>query len=472
MNLNLVFILDLGSHHGLALRLREALGSRFATELEPLGEGNAEEAMAALGRRINGSLRRQQPEVLLPCLPADGRKQAERFFAMARSERWDLPVLVASQDARAEELEALVTLGAADFVTEPFSTPDLQARLERLRHEHGTDEPVILQLKAKLGLRHLVGSSPRFLAMVRKIPAIARGGTSALILGETGTGKELCARGIHHLSPRAHKPFVPVNCGAIPTELVENELFGHTQGAYTGAASPATGLVQAADGGTLFLDEVDCLPLPSQVKLLRFLQEREYRPVGAAKALHADVRVVAASNSDLPPAVRAGRFRQDLFYRLNVVSLCLPPLRERPEDIPELAHHFLQRFGAEQGKALRGFTPAALQQLLLHDWPGNVRELQNVIERAVVFAEDSQVRVTDLDLPAASQLSEGDSFQAMKAKAVAQFERACLQGLLAASGGNISAAARAARKNRRAFWQLIRKHRLVPKPVGQSPVSG
>ena len=209
----------------------------------------------------------------------------------------------------------------------------------------------------------------------------------------------MCARAIHYLSPRANKPFVPFNCGAIPTDLLENELFGHVQGTFTGAATPQPGLIPAADAGTLFLDDVDCLPPLSQVKLLRFLQEKEYRQLGSAKIHQADVRVIAATNVDLEAAVEKGRLRRDLFYRLNVVPISLPALRDRRADIPLIARHFLNKYAFEFGKKLTSFTSEAMQTLMFYDWPGNVRELEHVVERAVLFSKNANIREHDICLP-------------------------------------------------------------------------
>jgi transcriptional regulator with PAS, ATPase and Fis domain len=236
------------------------------------------------------------------------------------------------------------------------------------------DESLLEELRAKLGLRQLIGESPAFLAAKTQVVAIAQYDVNVLISGETGTGKEIFARAIHYLSPRARYPFVPVNCGAIPTDLVENELFGHERGAFTGASITAHGLIREAEGGTLFLDEIDCLPLLAQVKLLRFLQEKEYRLLGSTTIYRADVRVIAAANTELESAVKEGKLRQDLYYRLNVIPLRLPRLQDRREDIPLLARHFLARYAAEFKKAIGEFSPEAMQKLLLYEWPGNVRQ--------------------------------------------------------------------------------------------------
>jgi transcriptional regulator with PAS, ATPase and Fis domain len=283
---------------------------------------------------------------------------------------------------------------------------------------------------------------------------------SVLISGETGTGKELFARAIHYLSPRAPRPFVPASCGAIPLELIENELFGHIREAFTGARSSQPGLIHEADGGTLFLDEIDSLPLPAQTKFLRFLQEKEYKQLGSTKVSHADVRVVAATNIDLEKAVREGTFRQDLYYRLNIIPLPLPPLRERRLDIPLLARHFLEKYAHEFKKPVKDLSSDAIQSLLDYEWPGNVRELENVIERGIIFSRESIIQSTDIILPYLKPSPKPSSFKAEKARRVEQFEKEYIQNLLMTHRGNISRAAESAQKNRRAFWQLIQKHKI------------
>ncbi len=317
----------------------------------------------------------------------------------------------------------------------------------------------LTSLKEQVGLRHLIGNSPEFLDEVKKIPKIARFEITVLITGETGTGKEVFARAIHYLSPRAEGPFVPVNCGAIPADLVENELFGHEQGAFTNATSRKNGLVQEANGGTLFLDEVDCLPLLAQVKVLRFLQENEYRPLGSSTLHKSDVRIIAAANADLSEALRNGRLRRDLFYRLDIMRLILPPLKRRGDDITLLAQHFLSKYAMVFGKNVASFAADAMRQLLLHDWPGNVRELENTIQRAVILSQHEVIQPSDviLDHPYPETVSPR-SFNEMKREIVSRFERSYIRDLLAASKGNVTRAAQAAKKNRRAFLELMRKH--------------
>jgi two-component system response regulator GlrR len=371
-----------------------------------------------------------------------------------------VPIIIVIEECGPVETLELLQKGASDFITPPLRVVDTLPRVWRLLDRLSRRETVVQMLMERVGLKRLIGHTANFLAEVKKIPLIARCDSRVLIFGETGTGKEMCARAIHYLSSRAAKPFVPVNCGAIPVELVENELFGHEKGAFTGAHAARPGLIQEAEGGTLFLDEIDCLPPMAQVKLLRFLQEREYRRLGSAKVRHADVRVVAASNAAFAEAVQTGRVRQDLYYRLNVVSIALPPLRERREDIPLLAQHFLVKYAAEHREDVVDISPEALQKLTFYDWPGNIRELEHTIERAVMFCDKSTLSEDDIVLPGTPLRQAGESFQKAKAKVIEKFEKDYIKSLLLSHQGNISKAAQAARKNRRAFWELIRKHKL------------
>jgi two-component system response regulator GlrR len=323
-----------------------------------------------------------------------------------------------------------------------------------------TGDGVLPHLTRALGVRSLVGVSRSFLSEAAKIPTVAACDAGVLILGETGTGKELFARAIHYLSRRRAKPFVPVNCGALPVDLVENELFGHERAAFTGASTPEPGLIAEAEGGTLFLDEVDSLPLAAQAKLLRFLESKEYRRLGSSQLRHADLRVLAATNAVLEQAVADGRFRRDLYYRLNVVQLALPPLRERQDDVPLLAQHFLERYAREFERGVHGFSPEALRRLLAYAWPGNVRELENAVQRAVILteAEDGLVAAHDIDLRDGPPAPGAEPFQVAKRRAVAEFERRYVTAVLAACFGNVSRAARAAQKDRRSFWTLVKKY--------------
>jgi DNA-binding NtrC family response regulator len=308
--------------------------------------------------------------------------------------------------------------------------------------------------------RQLIGQSPIFLQQAQKISLIASCEANVLIVGETGTGKELYARAIHYGSARAGRPFMPVNCGAIPAELVENELFGHIRGAFTSASSLQVGLIEEANGGTLFLDEIDCLPVHAQVKLLRFLQEKEYRPLGSSRMRRADVRVVAASNLNLEEAVDTGKVRQDLFYRLNIISLTLPPLRDRREDIPLLARHFLARYSREFDSQVSDFSDEAMDMLMVYSWPGNVRELEHAVERAIVMCNKPLIQASDIVLSNQAVAGKRESLREAKAKEIERFEKNYIQGVLSACRGNITRAAQISQKNRRAFWQLIQKYRI------------
>ena len=318
----------------------------------------------------------------------------------------------------------------------------------------------------------LIGTSPSFLQVKGKIPLLSRSKSTVLISGETGTGKELFARAIHYSSERKGKPFVAVNCAALPDHLVENELFGHSKGAFTGALIEKHGLFHEADGGTLFLDEINSLNMAAQSKLLRVLQDQEFRPLGSTKSRAVDVKIVAATNTDLRYLVEARQFREDLFYRLNVLSVVLPSLRSRKEDIPQLAGHFATYAAEEFGKGVVRLSPDTITALVNYDWPGNVRELQGVVHRAVAMAMTDMIGARDLDLPDQEGLrlpttvgqgmtvTELGGFQAMKARVVDEFERTYLSQILSAHQGNVSKAARAAKKERRAFQRLLQKHGL------------
>ena len=318
----------------------------------------------------------------------------------------------------------------------------------------------------------LIGTSRCFLQVKSRIPLLAKSKSTVLISGETGTGKELFARALHYSSERKGKPFVPVNCAALPDHLIENELFGHSKGAFTGALVEKHGLFHEADGGTLFLDEINSLNMAAQSKLLRVLQDQEFRPLGSTKSRAVDVKIVAATNTDLRYLVETRQFREDLFYRLNVLSVVLPPLRDRQADIPALATHFVKRAAEEFERGSMQLSPDAITKLVNYAWPGNIRELQGVLQRAVALAVGDVLRASDLDVsdqesagPATTMVpdiavTEASGFQEMKTKVIDEFERAYLWQILSAHQGNISQAARVAKKERRAFQRLLHKHGL------------
>jgi two-component system, NtrC family, response regulator GlrR len=389
-------------------------------------------------------------------------QRATAEIARLRSVSPACSIIVICEDLLAAQITALLGAGAFDFLASPYHANELCTRAQRaagLLSYPKLDDSAAVRIARS---HDLIGASAGFVKQLACLPVISGCDASVLILGETGTGKEVFARTIHYLSARASRPLVAVNCGAIPTELVETELFGCVRGAYTSAHAARNGLVREAEGGTLFLDEVDSLPVGAQTKLLRFLQEKEYRPVGGSLC-RADVRVVAAGSQGLPELVERGGFRRDLYFRLNVLNLCLPPLRERREDIAELARHFTDQCCRQRRRAPVNISAPALRKLLRYDWPGNIRELHNVIERAVLFCPQALLRPDDLQLPDTAPVEdELDSFRAAKARTVEVFERSYIERVLSENGGNITRAAQAAQKNRRAFFALMRKHAITP----------
>ncbi len=304
----------------------------------------------------------------------------------------------------------------------------------------------------------LIGRSRLITSLYDRIALVARTDAAVLIQGESGTGKELAARAIHCTGPRAERPFVAINCGSIPEPLLEDELFGHVRGAFTDARVERPGIFEQAQGGTVFLDEVTELPPSGQVKLLRVLQEREVRRVGATHAIPVDVRVLAASNRNVQEALKAGSVREDLYYRLNVFTLTLPPLRDRLEDIPLLVAHFLAQFSPESGRRVRSISAAAVQRLQTHRWPGNVRELENIIHQAVLLCNGEEVQAEDLALP---EPTESDGFLNFRA-AKQRFERDYIHQVMDLAAGNVTRAASMAGKDRKDFYDLMRRHGIDP----------
>jgi len=456
-----ILLLNLDPTGGLGDELRSILESSFNLEVKFWRRNEDDSAMTVCGKELAEVIPRSHASLIFVVQSADLLKHTRQLFHSLK-ELLTVPLVVVVDEGELDEMFAWVRQVAADFLTKPLKEIDVLPRVWRLLGQ-SESETLIVRMKKQLGLRQLVGESEAFLAEIEKIPLVAKYDASILITGETGTGKELCARAIHYLSPRSARSFLPVNCGAIPGELVENELFGHASGAYTGAKTARPGLIHEANGGTLFLDEIDCLPLMAQVKLLRFLQEKEYRPLGSTKTSKADLRVIAATNVNCEAAVREGKLRQDLYYRLNVIPLNLPPLRQRREDIPLLANHFLIKYAKEFNKQVTGFSPDAIRKLIFYDWPGNVRELEHVIMGAVVLSLQPTICAASIAISAeASPVAE--SFQQAKNRMVEQFEKTYIKGLLLSHHGNISWAAKAAQKNRRAFWELIRKHHIsVPR---------
>lgn len=357
----------------------------------------------------------------------------------------------------------------AEFLCWPCSEAELDARLARLccriGHKPGAFEKT--SLLAEFSDLNLIGRSSAFVESLTQIKRVARCDVPVLIEGETGTGKELAARAIHYLSQRRDYPFIPVNCGAIPDNLVENELFGHERGAFTDAKEAQTGLIGQAEGGTLFLDEIETLPAKAQAALLRFLQDRHYRPLGGKRSRQADLRVIAASNTDLEKLVSHGDFRQDLLFRLKIMWITLPPLREREGDALFLAEHFLQQFSIEHELGSVTLHPQTRDWIQRHCWPGNVRELENCILRELLLTETDQIHFGGNSPLRERRASKADRrlhcpltgrMREAKKAVIAEFERMFLIRLLEATGGNVSEAARRAGKERRAFGKLLARY--------------
>jgi DNA-binding NtrC family response regulator len=383
-----------------------------------------------------------------------------------------IPVLVCLAQPPIKNYESLFEPEINDFLQPPLQASDVRLRVRRLlRHQSKIANPETLQTRKRSmaqtnlpEIPHLIGRSKSFMTVREKIPRVAACDATVLITGETGTGKELCARTLHYFSPQAKGPFVPVNCSAIPTELFENELFGHESGAFTDARQSRRGLIAEAEGGTLFLDEIDTLHPLAQVKLLRFLQDHQYKPLGSSRYRQANIRLLAATNRDLPAKVREGTFREDLYFRLNLISLRLPALRERREDIELLARYFMEQAAQDYRRPVTQFSPHATVKLSAYSWPGNVRELENVIRQAVIMTESTTVQESDLNITAPDadlSFSWKEPFNTAKARMIETFERDYLRQLLMACGGNISLAAREARKDRRTFFGLLKKHGLT-----------
>ncbi len=347
----------------------------------------------------------------------------------------DAVVMIITAYASIDQALEALRAGAYDYIPKPFKKDELLVRVRRaLDYERLRAENRRLQeeLRQAFKFEGIVGTSPKMQEVLRIAAAVAPTDATVLIYGETGTGKEILARSIHYQSHRAQGPFVAINCGAIPETLLETELFGHEKGAYTGAVTSRVGKFEAASGGTIFLDEVGDMSPAMQVKLLRVLQEKTIERVGGTRPIKVDVRVIAATNRDLRQAIREGSFREDLFYRLSVVPIHLPPLRERPEDIPILAQHFLERACARYRKTIRGFTPQAQRKLRRYSWPGNVRELEFCIERAVILCTGEEITAQDLWLGEEPE----DHFPTL-----AEVERRHILRALEEGGGNLDRAA-------------------------------
>jgi two-component system, NtrC family, response regulator GlrR len=417
---------------------------------------------ATSGEAALGRLDHELPELLITDLRMGGMDGLQLFEAVHRRHPL-LPVLMLTAHGTIADAVKALQRGVFGYIAKPFEARDLMAEVERAlaaSQALGANMPIDSgdTASGETWREAILTRSPSMRQLLAEARMVAQTDASVVIQGDSGTGKELLARAIHAASSRSRENFVAVNCGAIPENLVESELFGHVKGAFTGAVRDRPGLLAEAQRGTVFLDEIAELPLAAQVKLLRVLQEREVRAVGGERTVKLDVRVICASHRKLEEEVAAGRFREDLFYRLNVVGLNLPALARRREDVPLLAGHFCAALAQRYGKSVSGFAPGALELLVAAPWPGNVRQLQNAVEKCVVLATGPLI---DSGLVQRALSHEAGNMLPLD-EARRQFERDYLTQLLRLTEGNVSQAARMARRNRTDFYALLGRHQLEP----------
>jgi len=371
----------------------------------------------------------------------------------------DIPVIILTAYGSIESAVEAVKRGAYDYLTKPFEPQELLFKIEKVLENRRLNYE-IKRLKGLLderyNFRNIVAKSEKMHRVLEQVFLIAKKDSTVVIYGESGTGKELIAKAIHFASDRKDSPFLAINCAAIPETLLESELFGHEKGAFTGALWSSKGLLSQAHKGSIFLDEIGDMPLSLQAKLLRFLEERQFYPVGSQKPIEVNVRVIVATNKNLEEMVKGGQFREDLFYRIHVIPIHIPPLRERKEDIPLLVEHFLKEFSQQMKKEVKGLAPLTMQRFMFYNWPGNVRELKNIIEYAVAMTQHNVI-TEDLVFQSKSQ----ESFKPLK-ESKANFERNYIINLLGLTQGNISKAAQLAGKYRADFYNLLKKYNIKP----------
>jgi two-component system response regulator GlrR len=409
------------------------------------------------GEQALARLSISKPNLVITDLRMGGMDGMELFEAIHKTNP-TLPVVILTAHGSIPDAVDATNRGVFGFLTKPFESKALLSQVE-----------AAIKLGGATGIspgeqdsawrKDLLTRSPAMEDVLSQARLVAESDASVLIQGESGTGKELLARAIHRASVRSGKPFIAINCGAIPENLLESELFGYTKGSFTGATQDRKGLFQAANQGTLFLDEIGDMPLALQVKLLRVLQEKQLRPVGSTQSIAVDVRIISATHHNLEEQMAEGKFREDLYYRLNVVSLKIPPLSTRREDIPLLAGQFLKTLTAKYNKEINGFAPEALEQLVSAPWPGNVRQLLNVVEQAVALCTTAIVPLT---LVQKALRGDEDSGYSSLDEAKKQFEREYLAQLLKITNGNVTQAARLAKRNRTEFYKLLKRHALDP----------
>ncbi len=426
-------------------------------DFEVFTAGNREEALTIL--------RAQEPDVVTLDLglPPDPDGASEGFAALEERLKLmpQLKIIVASGHAEPDSAMRAVAAGAWDFYQKPVDIDELHLIVSRALHVHQLEQKNENQLNQDVGketlLGNIISASPEMIKVARTVERVAKTNASVMLLGSSGTGKELLANGLHNSSDRHDKPFIAINCGAIPENLLESELFGHEKGAFTGAVKTTEGKIEQANGGTLFLDEVGDIPLPLQVKLLRFLQERTVERIGGRKLIPVDVRVVCATHRNLNQMITEKTFRDDLYYRLAEIIVNIPSLSERTGDAILLAKHFLKKFAAEMNPAVKGFRPDALSAIDMWEWPGNVRELENTIKRAVIMADDNMISVDDLELEEDSD--EMDDFINLKA-ARELADRRAIKRAISRTEGNISNAAKLLGISRPTLYDLLKQYQM------------
>ena len=411
------------------------------------------------GERALAQLAATRPRLVVTDLRMNGMDGMALFEAIHAAHP-GLPVIILTAHGTIPDAVAAVKKGVFGYLTKPFDSKELLAEIERaLRAGSGASADAPPGTDDQSWRRGIITRNPQMEDVLTKARLVAESDASVFVTGESGTGKELLAQAIHRASPRRDAPFVAINCGAIPEPLLESELFGHVKGSFTGATRDHRGLFQTADTGTLFLDEIGDMPVTLQVKLLRVLQEKQVRPVGSTQSFPVDVRVISATHRNIEAEMAAGNFREDLYYRLNVVALQLPPLAERREDIPVLAKHFLVQLAEKYRKPITGFSPDALEALVAASWPGNIRQLYNVVEQSVALSTTPIVSPTLVQQAIQHQQKEFASFEEARRK----FERDYLAQLMRMTEGNVTQAARLAKRNRTEFYKLLQRHQLDPK---------
>jgi len=421
--------------------------------LEAVGYGVT---VADSGERALAQLAVSRPQVVVTDLQMGGMDGIALFEAI-RADNPALPVIILTAHGTIPDAVAAVKGGVFGYLTKPFDAKALLVEIERALAVSGV--PNAAGVDDGAWRSAIITRNPAMEEVLAKARLVSAGDAAILVRGESGTGKELLARAIHAASPRSDRPFIAINCGAIPEPLLESELFGHVKGAFTGAIRDNRGLFQAAEGGTLLLDEIGDMPAALQVKLLRVLQEKQVRPVGGMQHVAIDVRVISATHRNLETEMEAGNFREDLYYRLKVVTLTLPSLAERREDIPLLAGHFLNELAARYKKKFSGLSSEAIEQLVAAAWPGNVRQLYNVIEQSVALATTPLIPANLVQQAIQREQTELASFEQARRK----FERDYLAQLLKITEGNVTQASRLAKRNRTEFYKLLQRHKLDPR---------